>query len=219
MQSQLRAEKIRYTYPKSHFTLRVDSFTLSRGECAALTGKNGGGKTTFGKLLAGLFKPDEGRVLLCGEDTKGWSLGRMGSQVGYLFQEPARQLFAPVVLEELTFTLTLGGLSQADANARSYGILRQFELEHLAGRSTYTLSRGEKQRLAICAMLLGGPEFLVLDEPTTGLDGRRKEILGGMLRRLRQEGLGILLISHDALFVADQAGRKLTMKGGVLDDG
>ena len=207
-----------FAYPKAGFRLRGISFvvgsqeTIGSGEAVAITGPNGSGKTTLGKLLCGLLKPQSGAVLFDGEDTAGWSLGRRGQRIGYLFQEPARQLFAPTVLEELTFTQELAGISPKKAKQRAMELLSRFELEPLAQRSTITLSRGEQQRLAICALLLGKPGALVLDEPTTGLDARRKEILAQAMQEALHGGVSVLLISHDAAFVRANAMRELRME-------
>jgi energy-coupling factor transport system ATP-binding protein len=103
---------------------------------------------------------------------------------------------------------------QAEGLARS--LLARFEMGPLENAVTFTLSRGEKQRLAIVAMLVTNPGFLVLDEPTTGLDSRRKEILGAMLRQLTGQNVGILLISHDTAFVKEYASRVYRMAEGMV---
>ena len=188
-----------------HRVLDSVSLSLERGTVTGLCGHNGSGKTTLGKLISGILRPSAGKVLLDGEDTSGWPIGKIGSKVGYLFQEPARQIFAPTVLEEITFPLILKRMDRGEADKLARSILARFEMERLENAVTYTLSRGEKQRLAIAAMLVHDPVFLILDEPTTGLDSRRKEILGGMLRQLTEKGVGILLISHDSTFVSKHA--------------
>ncbi|MCL2494157.1 MAG: energy-coupling factor ABC transporter ATP-binding protein [Oscillospiraceae bacterium] len=208
----IETKNLTFTYPGTGFSLRGVDFSMGPGACAALTGSNGSGKTTLGKLLCGLLKPQGGAVLFDGEDTAKWSLGRRGQRIGYLFQEPARQLFAPTVLEDLMFTQELQGISPGEAEARAMALLARFELDSLARRSVLTLSRGEQQRLAICGLLLNKPEALVLDEPTTGLDARRKAILAGVIREVLRDGISVLLISHDAAFVKANAQREVRME-------
>jgi energy-coupling factor transport system ATP-binding protein len=206
---------VRYAYPgDSAFSLDVQGLSFSAGECVAMRGNNGSGKTTLGKLIAGLLRPLRGSVLLGNEDIAGWPLGKIGSRVGYLFQEPSRQIFAPTVLEEITFPLVLKGMDEGEAVELARSMLARFEMGPLENAVTFTLSRGEKQRLAIVAMLVTNPGFLVLDEPTTGLDARRKGILGAMLRQLLERNVGILLISHDEKFVKEYASRLLWMAEG-----
>ena len=208
----MEARDLSFEYPGNGFRLGGVNFVLGTGEVVGLTGANGSGKTTLGKLLCGLLKPRGGAVLFDGEDTAGWSLGRRGRRVGYLFQEPGRQLFAPTVLEELTFTQELQGVPLGKAEDRAMELLARFELDNLAGRGTLTLSRGEQQRLAICGLLWNRPGALVLDEPTTGLDARRKKMLAGAIREAARDGTSVLLISHDAAFVRANAGRVMRME-------
>jgi len=208
----MEARDLTFEYPQKGFCLRGINFSMGSGEFAALTGPNGSGKTTLGKLLCGLLKPQGGAVLFDGEDTAGWSLGRRGQRIGYLFQEPARQLFAPTVLEDLTFTQELRGVSPQEAETRAMELLARFELDNFTRRGTLTLSRGEQQRLAICGLLLSRPQALVLDEPTTGLDARRKDILAGAIRECLAGGVSVLLISHDMAFVRANAQREVKME-------
>ena len=208
---------VRYAYPgDSVFSLDVPGLSFASGVCTAVRGHNGSGKTTLGKLVAGLLRPSRGSVLLGGEDIARWPLGKIGGRVGYLFQEPARQIFAPKVLEELTFPLTLKGMDARRAGELARTMLARFEMETLADASTFSLSRGEKQRLAIAALLLSRPDFLVLDEPTTGLDARRRDILGGIIRGLNEQGVGILLFSHDTSFVREHAAFGYRMAEGRI---
>ena len=209
---KIEAVDLAFAYPKTGFRLRGINFAMEPGEAVAVTGRNGSGKTTLGKLLCGLLQPQGGAVLFDGEDTANWSLGRRGQRIGYLFQEPARQLFAPTALEDLTFTQALQGTAPEEAEARAMALLTRFELDGLARRGVLTLSRGEQQRLAICGLLLNKPGALVLDEPTTGLDARRREILAGTIRECLAGGVSVLLISHDAAFVRANAQREVKME-------
>jgi len=208
----IETQNLSFEYPNSEFRLHGINFFMDSGEIVALTGANGSGKTTLGKLLCGLLKPQAGAVLFDGENTARWSLGRRGQRIGYLFQEPARQLFAPTVLEELTFTQELQGVDPEEARARAMELLARFELDGLAERGTLTLSRGEQQRLAICGLLLNRPGALVLDEPTTGLDARRKGMLAGVIKEAAGDGTSVLVISHDAQFIRGIAGREVKME-------
>jgi len=209
---KIEVKALSFAYPNAGFRLGGVSYAVESGEAVAITGRNGSGKTTLGRLLCGLLKPQSGTVFFDGENTASWSLGARGRRIGYLFQEPARQLFAPTPLEDLTFTQELAGVSPEKAEWRAMELLTRFELEHLAGQGIHTLSRGEQQRLAICGLLLTKPEALVLDEPTTGLDARRKLILANVMRECIDDGVSVLLISHDKAFVRANATRELHME-------
>jgi len=209
---KIEMRDVSFQYPRGGFALHGVNVSMADGESVALTGLNGSGKTTLGKLLCGLLQPSGGAVLFDGEDTARWSLGRRGQRIGYLFQEPSRQLFAPTVLEELTFTQELAGVPPAQAKARAMELLARFELDQLTQRGVLTLSRGEQQRLAVCGLLLHRPGALVLDEPTTGLDARRKEILTGVIAECLRDGVSMLLISHDTAFARRVAQREVKME-------
>lgn len=205
-------------FRRSSFELYVESF--EPGKNTALMGENGSGKTTLGKLIAGILRPVSGCVRYNGEDISSWKLGHIGKQVGYLFQEPSRQIFAPKPIEEIAMPLQLRGMPESEANEKAMALLKDFELENIINSMTYTLSRGEKQRLAIAAAMVMSPRYFVLDEPTTGLDKSRRKILADTLVKMREEGLGVLLISHDREFV-DMLGANIRyMRGGrLLDEG
>jgi len=212
----VQTQELSFAYPGSSFAMQNINFTMQPGEVLALCGPNGSGKTTLGKLLCGLLTPTGGKIFLGGEDSTGWTLGQRGKRIGYLFQEPARQIFAPTVLEDLTFTQELAGVPADQAKEQAMALLSRFELDKLADQSTLTLSRGEQQRLAICGLLLGGPAALVLDEPTTGLDASRKNILAAAIAQCSAHGVAVLLISHDMNFVHTNATRMLRIDRGVL---
>ena len=191
---------------------------FSPGPLTALLGDNGSGKTTLGKLAAGILRSDSGRILYDGQDIAAWPLGKIGAQTGYLFQEPSRQIFAPNPVEEIAFPLELRGCPKPEAEETARALLAEFELEDIADSATYTLSRGEKQRLAMAAAMAARPRFFVLDEPTTGLDDRRRGILLDALLRLAGQGVGLLVITHDRPFAGALGADLRFMKGGRLTD-
>lgn len=207
---------LHYRYPKGDFSLHIDSLTLDTGACTAITGANGSGKTTLGKLLSGILPPDSGSICIEGTDLTTLTLGQIGQCIGYLFQEPSRQLFAPFVLEEMTFVPVLKGMPKQQAEMQARELLEAFSLTHLEQSAVLTLSRGEKQRLALCAVLMNRPCFLILDEPTTGLDARTREQLSVLLEQLAADGVGTLLISHDKPFVARHAAHAVRLRGGEV---
>ena len=213
-----------YQYPQGSFKLQIDHLALRAGEITIVQGENGSGKSTMAKLMAGVYHPGQGSVILAGQPADTLSLGRIGRMIGYLWQKPEQQLFAHNVLEELLFVGRLNSPAQslehreaAEDDARNW--LRLFEIEHLAGRSSFFLSRGEKQRVALAAVLHQGARYLILDEPTTGLDQERKRTLSGILAKLnRERSIGMTIISHDAKFAEELAHRSVTLARGEIAD-
>lgn len=223
-QAAVELKQVVYKYPQGAFTLRVEQLALFAGEIVFLLGENGSGKSTLAKLLVGIHKPREGRIYLAGTAADSLSLGQVGQRIGYLWQKPEQQLFAHSVLEELLFVDKLKNPRQspeknakAEEEARNW--LKYFQIEHLAERSSFFLSRGEKQRLALAAVLSQGAKYLVLDEPTGGLDRERKEALARFLTQLKKEsGIGMTIISHDKSFTHALADRIVTLAAGEIID-
>lgn len=205
---------VSFEYPK--FSVRDVSFAVSGGECAALTGANGSGKTTVGKLAVGIIKPTAGCIFVGGENISGMSLGWIGARVGYLFQDPSRQLFAPTVLEDLMFPSVINGGDADAARETAMALLKRMGLEQLSGRSVFRLSGGEKQRLALAGLLIRRPRLLVLDEPTTGLDPDNRDFLENILRGYIGDGSSVLLITHDINFAERLNCKRLFITNGAL---
>lgn len=208
--------EVAFSYPGNEFSLQGINQLFQQGEFTAIIGANGTGKTTLGKLLAGIIKPEQGQVLIAGRDSREISLGQVGKLIGYLFQQPDRQLFTPTVREEIGFVLEFNGSSPEVIEKKVNDMLDIFSLADLAGAAPYQLSAGEKQRLALAALLVNQPQFLILDEPTTGLDPVRKQKLAEVLKELRGKGIGLVVISHDLSFIRSNADQVLVMAGGGL---
>lgn len=196
MSRVIHVRDLHFQYPRSSFTLQAEKLDFHAGRVYVIEGKNGSGKTTLSKLLCGILKTETGIVEIFGESVNELSLGRIGEQVGYLFQEPSMQLFTATVKDELTFVSDFLGEEKHSVNERAERLLTLFQLEHLRERSIYRLSRGEKQRLALAAILMSRPKFLLLDEPTTGLDKVNRHILYSTIDQLVGEGMGFAIVSH-----------------------
>jgi len=209
----ISVEHVSYKYPTASAPVLAGfSARFERGGISAVTGKNGCGKTTLTKLLVGVLRPTTGIVSIDDVDTTGMDLFEIGQRVGYVFQNPNRQLFCDTVFNEAAYGLRNAGLGDAEINEKTSHYLDYFDLARY--RDTYPglLSLGEKQRLVLAAVLALGTDYLVLDEPTTGLDVRRQRELGKMLSKLRQEhNCGIILASHEKDFISRFADRELVI--------
>jgi energy-coupling factor transport system ATP-binding protein len=196
--------------------LREIDLEVRPGELVALMGRNGSGKTTLLRLIAGLHRPSSGRMLIAGQDTARLHPADIAQSVGYLPQNPSALFFAETVRAELDFTLKHHRQSGLDPEAT----LAVLGLNHAVDRNPRDLSGGERERAALAAVLVGGPRVLLLDEPTRGMDAARKRALVAMLHRLRDDGLAILLATHDVELVAAVASRvALLGDGRVVADG
>lgn len=142
----------------------------------------------------------------------------IGQKVGYSFQNPNQQLFAATVEEEIGFGLKYRGASRDHICSVVNSLMEVFEIEHLRQKFPLNLSWGEKRRVVLAACLALQPTYLILDEPTTGLDPHRIMKLTEVLATMRQQGIGMLLISHHQGFVEANAQRILHLERGVIDD-
>jgi len=209
----IRAENLTYRYPNSDTPVLSDySAWFKRGEISAVSGKNGCGKTTLTKLITGILRPTEGRVTIDGLDAANMDLFEIGLRVGYVFQNPNRQLFCDTVYNEVAYGLRNLKFDEELTAQEATHYLEYFGLLHYRDVYPGKLSLGEKQRLALAAVLALGTDYLVLDEPTGGLDVRRQRELGDMLTKLRNElNCGIILVSHEKDFIDHYADRKQVM--------
>ncbi|WP_243120477.1 ABC transporter ATP-binding protein [Pelotomaculum sp. FP] len=190
--------------------------SLDKDGVTAIVGPNGSGKTTLTKLLIGVLQPTEGEVRLEGRPVAGYSLAEIGRRIGYVFQNPDLQLFCSTVAEEVGFGLANRGCEPADVQEKVAFYLDYFELTAYRDVFPLYLSQGEKQRLAIAAVLANEPEFLILDEPTIGLDAWRKKNLEDYLKKVARLGRGMILVSHDERFVDKMAERVVTLANGRI---
>lgn len=206
-----------YSYGKKGFSLVPGTLRLERGKIVFLKGKNGSGKSTWMKLLAGIFKPSQGSIRIDGCDTKRMSLGQIGEKLGYLWQNPQVQLFMETVFQEMTFVDELKGLSKDESEKKAEVWLECFGLSHLKKASVYRLSGGEKQRLALAVILSQGAEYLMLDEPSKNLDEKARKNLVELLKNLRNEKqIGMLIVSHDEAFEQELADETILVEEGKL---
>lgn len=174
-------------------------------------GANGSGKSTFARLLNGLVLPAQGRVVVGGHDTRreGAAVRR---RVGFVFTDPDAQIVMPTVAEDVAFSLRRHTLSAAERERRVTKVLDRFGLTDHADRPAHLLSGGQKQLLALAAVLVTEPQVLVCDEPTTLLDLRNSHRVSQLLAQLPQQ---VVLVTHQ-LDLLDGYDRVLVMDAGLL---
>ena len=210
----IELEHVHYKYPQnSSDTIHDVSLSFDEGAICALTGKNGCGKTTLTKLMTGILRPYKGRILINGTDIKYSDLFEIGQQIGYVFQNPNKQLFCATVYEEIAFGLKNKNLSAQTVRAYAEEFMERFHIANHRDEYPGNLSYGEKQRVVLAAVLALGTDFLVLDEPTTGLDMRGRSELGNMLKEISAErACGIIVVSHEKGFIDRYADRKVVLE-------
>lgn len=210
------AEDVYYEYPDGTVALRGVSLSVYEGEFVAIMGENGAGKTTLVKHFNGVLKPTRGRVLVKGRDTRSLSVAELSRTVGLVFQNPDHQLFGETVYDEVAFALRNFRYPEDVVERRVEWALRIMELHRYRDRSPYSLSVGERKRLAIAAVLAYDPEILILDEPTAGQDYVQKEKISETLNLLRTMGKTVVIVTHDVEFVLEHVDRVVLMSRGEI---
>ncbi|HWS52994.1 MAG TPA: ABC transporter ATP-binding protein [Pyrinomonadaceae bacterium] len=213
----LEARGLSHVYPNGNVTaLSRLNLRIREGEFLAVLGQNGCGKSTLGKLLSGLLRPTEGEVLFEGERTGEAARGALARQVGYVYQNPAYQVFAANVYQEVSFGLRNFGVPEAEIKPRVAEALEAVDLKGYEERDPFGLTRGELQRVAVASILVSRPRVLILDEPTTGMDYRQQRGMMEMLTRLHRAGHTLIVITHSMWVAAEYATRALVMRGGEI---
>jgi len=195
------------------------SLEIGRGEFVAIIGQNGAGKTTLLKQLNGLLKPTSGSVTINGLDTATTRTSVLARHIGFLFQNPDHQIFCSTVYDEIRFGLTNTGCRPEQADERIRRISGLLGLDGILTRNPFTLSKGERQRVALASVLALETDILVLDEPTTGQDYRECVEIMEIVKDLNRQGKTIIMVSHDMEVVVDYCKRTIVLHNGrVLED-
>lgn len=194
------------------------NFTIGDGEFVAFVGTNGAGKSTTMRLVNGLLKPTAGEVLIDGMPTTALRTSELAGKVGFLFQNPDRQICCNTVREELMFGFKAQGREGEEAEARVDKMIERFGFDPDA--EPFLLNRGTRQLLALASIIVLGTPVVVLDEPTTGLDYRECSKVMEIIRELNAGGTTVVMVCHDMEVTADYAQRVIAMtQGTVVDDG
>jgi energy-coupling factor transport system ATP-binding protein len=221
-------DNISYTYEiGSGFekqALKNVNCVIDKGEFIGLIGHTGSGKSTLIQHLNGLVRATSGKIYFDGIDIydKDYDMSHLRNTVGLVFQYPEHQLFETDIFKDVCFGPKNQGLSQKDVELRAFEALRLVGLEEsLYYQSPFDLSGGQKRRVAIAGVLAMKPEYLILDEPTAGLDPKGRDEILGHIRQLQEEtGITVVLVSHSMEDVARYVDRIMVMNDGemIFDD-
>ncbi|HBY97332.1 MAG: energy-coupling factor ABC transporter ATP-binding protein [Ardenticatenaceae bacterium] len=209
-----------FRYGPDQWILSDLNLTIAPGEFVALIGQNGAGKTTLVKHFNGILHPTRGSVLVNGRDTREILFGEAAYSVGYVYQNPDHQIFNLTVREELEFGPRNLGLDPEEIERRTRQVLETVGLVGLEDEYPFALSRGQRQKLAVGAILTMNPPVIIIDEPTTGMDWQGSVDMLDLIQDLHKQGRTIVMITHDMRIVATYARRVTVMaQGQILADG
>jgi energy-coupling factor transport system ATP-binding protein len=212
--TEVRLEGVGFVYPDGTRALQGVGLTIGPGERVAIIGRNGSGKSTLVRLLNGLLRPTEGRVLHDGVDIAGTRVAALAARIGIVFQNPDRQIFASRVRDEVGFGPRILGRSTAEVETAVDAALDAVGLIEVAASNPYDLGYSRRKLLAMASILAMATPVLVLDEPTTGQDARGIGRVQSVVAAVAAAGRTIIAISHDMRFVAESFERIVVMGAG-----
>ena len=218
---------VSYTYsagtPFENHALKDIDLEIDKGEFVGIIGHTGCGKSTLIQIIAGLLTPEKGQVLIDGHDIfeKGYDRKQLRRTLGVVFQYPEYQLFEETVDLDIAYGPRKAGYSEEETEEHVAWAYRQLDLDREALRemSPFELSGGQKRKVAIAGVLALRPDILVLDEPIAGLDPKGRNEFMSFVRSLKDQGMTIIMISHNMDGLAEEASRIIVMKeGGIVGD-
>ena len=211
-------EDVSFAYPGGTASVDHLDMRVYPGEVVGIVGQNGAGKTTLTKLMNGLLRPASGTVRMAGLDTREVPTSAIAAHCATLFQNPDYQLCKDTVLDEVAFGLTLQGVGEKDARERAAAVIARFGLP--SDEAPFSLSRGQRQMVALASVVVTEPEVVLLDEPTSGLDYRECMTVMDTVSKMAERGCAVIMVCHDMEVVSDFAERVVVMADGrILDRG
>ena len=215
----LTVKNLVYVYPNGNKAVDKISFSVREREFMAVLGHNGSGKTTLVKHFNALLAPTEGDVIIYGKNTRDHSIFEIGKDIGYVFQNPDHQIFADTVFDEVAFSPKIRGIGKDEIKDRVHEALKAVDLVGYEEHDPFSLSKGERQRVAVASILSARPKIIVLDEPTTGLDYREQKKMMELIKQLNEMGHTIIMITHTMWVVSEYAHRVAVIRdGGIMMD-
>lgn len=219
----IEIKNLSFSYDNDKF---IDNLNLNieNGEMLGIMGNTGCGKSTLVQLVAGLIKPKNGQIIIDGDDitNKKFDKATLRKKLGIVFQFPEIQLFEQTVQKDIYFGLKKFKLSDEEKYKRAKDILALLNLDFdkIKDKSPLALSGGEKRKIAVAGILVCKPKYLILDEPIAGLDYTSREKFMNLLVKLKETGTTVIIISHNADYIAEYCDRVIVMDNGqiILND-
>ncbi len=216
--SLIELRKISFEYEAGEQVLKDLDLCLEEGQCLLVLGDNGSGKTTLFRILNGLSFPQAGSYYFDGEEINAAYLKentrakRFHKRIGYLFQNTDTMLFNSRVWDEVAFGPRQMGLKDEEVTVRTEDCLKLLGIEDLKEKVPYHLSGGQKKLVALASVLALNPEVLIMDEPFSGLDRTRKEMLRRLMADLKERGKTLIIATHEEDKIKELADKVLDME-------
>lgn len=217
---RIEIKDLQFSYPTGVQALSGITLTIDSGEQVAIVGQNGAGKTTLVRHFNGLLQPTSGEIQIGGWDTQKYSVAKLASRIGYVFQNPDEQLFSRDVKTEVAFGPRNLGYSNEQVEALVNEALAMTELSDKTETNPYDLSPTWRKMVAIASVIAMDTPIVIFDEPTTGQDAANIARIANVINTLRERGKTVVTITHDIDFCAENFERVIAMsQGKILLDG
>jgi energy-coupling factor transport system ATP-binding protein len=215
----IATRELRFRYDGGAEALQGVSIDIRQGEYLAIVGQNGAGKSTLVRHFLHLLTATQGRVEVFGKDVTSYTVSALAQQIGYISQNPDNQIFCDSVRREVGFALTNLKFPKAEIEQRTAAALAEMKLEWAADHHPLTLSKGDRSRIVIAAILAMNPSILIFDEPTTGQDFKGARAILELTRAMHRAGRTVIIITHHLYLLPGYAERLVVMgKGRIMLD-
>ena len=210
----LEAEHLSFQYTKKRKILQDVSFQIREGEMVSIVGTNGAGKSTLAKVICGFVTEDEGSILYKGQDLKGQTIKERSHLIGFVMQNPNQMICKPMIYDEVALGLRIRDVAEEEIEPKVDKALQICGLAPFKKWPVSALSFGQKKRVTIASMLALDPKVLILDEPTAGQDYHHYTEIMEFLKKLNEEGVTIIMITHDMHLMLEYTPHAIVISDG-----
>ncbi|HEY4429834.1 ABC transporter ATP-binding protein [Paenibacillus sp. FSL K6-2859] len=211
----LELRDVSFGYEKSRPVLHKLNLLIHKGEMVCIAGRNGAGKSTVSKLICGFYKPTSGSILMNGRDIAKDTIKERAERIGFVMQNPNHMISKTLLYDEVALGLKLRGVSEELIRERVHHVLKICGLYAFRSWPISALSYGQKKRVTIASIMILEPEVIILDEPTAAQDYRHYNEMMEFLLTLREQGMTVIMITHDMHLMLEYADRAVVLSDGV----
>lgn len=211
----LELRDVSFGYEKNRPVLHKLNLLVNKGEMICIAGRNGAGKSTVSKLICGFYKPTSGSILMNGRDIAKDTIKERAERIGFVMQNPNHMISKTLLYDEVALGLKLRGVSEELIRERVHHVLKICGLYAFRSWPISALSYGQKKRVTIASIMILEPEVIILDEPTAAQDYRHYNDMMEFLLTLREQGMTVIMITHDMHLMLEYADRAVVLSDGV----
>lgn len=212
----LEVKNLSFGYNRGQQTLKNVSLSVKKGEMVSIVGRNGAGKSTFSKLVCGFEDPNQGEIFFEGQDLLKENIRSRAKKIGYVMQNPNQMISKTMIYDEVALALQKSGKSEEEIRRKVEDTLKVCGLYPFRNWPISALSFGQKKRVTIASVLVQDPKLIILDEPTAGQDFKHYTEIMEFLRELNEQGVTVIMITHDMHLMLEYTPRALVFSDGQL---